>query len=146
VKSFVNLWKYLADFFLEWEMFLTQYADKFKTHTTCSINSFRKSCLLWRRVEKYGRSGQATCDSVFSCYWCQKDERYEGRKFFEKVLPFSSALPPEKCLPFFNYFHFLTSLVLFRMTHAFKILCKGLTLTNPVRLWFVNPSWIYREY
>ena len=48
---------YLAQFFLEWEMFQTQVVEKIKTHFLYLIAFFRKSCLLWDNVEKYCRRG-----------------------------------------------------------------------------------------
>jgi hypothetical protein len=38
---------YLAQFFLEWEMFQTKVVEKFKTHILCSIKVFRILCRLW---------------------------------------------------------------------------------------------------
>jgi hypothetical protein len=38
--------------------------EKVKTHIACSITSFRKSCLFWDNVEKFGRSGQATDNNI----------------------------------------------------------------------------------
>ena len=56
---------YLAQFFLEWEMFQTQVVEKIKTHILYLIAFFRKSCLLWDNVEKYcRRAGQTTDDNT----------------------------------------------------------------------------------
>jgi hypothetical protein len=53
MKTNIILWSYLAQFFLEWEMFQTQVVEKIKTHILCSIIfSPRKSCILWDNVEK----------------------------------------------------------------------------------------------
>jgi hypothetical protein len=56
----VHCWSYLAQFFLEWEIFQTEFVNKIKTHILCSITYFRKSCRLWDNVKKYSRAGQAT--------------------------------------------------------------------------------------
>jgi hypothetical protein len=64
MKTYVHLWQYLADFFLEWEVFQTKVVEKIKRHTLSSITFlFRKSCHLWDNVAKYGRAGQATDDN-----------------------------------------------------------------------------------
>jgi len=47
-----QLWSYLAQFFLEWEMFQTKFVQNIKTHVLCSITFFRKSCRLGDNVEK----------------------------------------------------------------------------------------------
>jgi hypothetical protein len=44
MMTFPHLWRYLAEFFLEWEMFQIQVAEKIKTHILCSVTIFRKSC------------------------------------------------------------------------------------------------------
>ena len=59
-NTYVHLWQYIAQFFVELDMFQTNVVEKIKTHTICSITFFRKSCRLWDKVEKYGRPGQPT--------------------------------------------------------------------------------------
>jgi hypothetical protein len=63
MKTYVHLW-YLAELFLEWEMFQTKVVEKIKTHILCSIIFFRKSCRLRGNVEKYVRARQATDDNI----------------------------------------------------------------------------------
>jgi hypothetical protein len=72
MKTYVHLW-YLAELFLEWEMFQTQVVEKIKTHFI--INKFfpQKSCRLWHNVEKYGTARQATDENIirrmrFACW------------------------------------------------------------------------------
>ena len=62
MKTIVHFWSYLAQFFIEWEMFQTNLVEKIKTHILCSVTFFppRKSCRLWENVEKYYRAVQAT--------------------------------------------------------------------------------------
>ena len=36
MKTYVNLWQYLAEFLLEWEMFQAKVVQKIKTHILCS--------------------------------------------------------------------------------------------------------------
>jgi len=55
---------YLAQFFLEREIFQTKVAEKIKTHVICSIIFFRHSCRLWDNVEKCCKAGQATDDNI----------------------------------------------------------------------------------
>jgi hypothetical protein len=64
MKTYVHLWWYLVEFFLEWEMFQTKFVDKVKTHILCSLNFFQKSCRLWDNVEKYGKARQPTDDNM----------------------------------------------------------------------------------
>ena len=50
-KTDTHFWSYLAQFFLEWEMFQTKVVEKIKTHILFSVTFFRKSCRLWDNVE-----------------------------------------------------------------------------------------------
>ena len=52
MKTFIHFWWYLAQFFLEWEMFQTKVVEKIKTHILCPVTFFRKSCRLWDNLEK----------------------------------------------------------------------------------------------
>jgi hypothetical protein len=52
MKINVHLWQYLAELFLELEMFQTKVVEEIKTHILCSGKFFRKSCRLWDNVEK----------------------------------------------------------------------------------------------
>ena len=64
MKTDIHFWSYLAQFFLEREMFQTKVVEKIETHILYSIPFFLKSCRLWENVEKYGRAGQATDDNM----------------------------------------------------------------------------------
>ena len=57
---------YLAQFFLEWEMFQTQVVEKIKTHILCSVTFFffRKSCRgekRWKNMLERGRLRMMIC-------------------------------------------------------------------------------------
>jgi hypothetical protein len=63
MKTNKRLWSYLAQFFLEWEVFQTEVVDETKIHFTFN-NFFWKSCHLRDNVKKYGGVGQVTDDST----------------------------------------------------------------------------------
>jgi hypothetical protein len=63
MKTYVHLWQYLAEFFVECEVFQTKVVEKSK-HILCSITFFWESCRLWDNVEKYGAARQATDDNI----------------------------------------------------------------------------------
>ena len=72
MQPYVHLWQYLAEVFLEWEMFQIKAVDKIK-HLSCSITFSRKSCSLWDNVEKFGGAREATDDNIirrmrFACW------------------------------------------------------------------------------
>jgi hypothetical protein len=58
----LHLWQYLADFYLEWEMFRINVVEETKTHILCSVTFFRKSCRLWDNAAKFGGTRGATND------------------------------------------------------------------------------------
>jgi hypothetical protein len=64
MKTYVHLWQYLAELFLEWEMFQTKVTGKIKTNILCSVTFSRKSHRLWDNVEKYGTARQATDGNI----------------------------------------------------------------------------------
>jgi len=64
MKTDTHFWSYLAQFFLEWEMFLTKVVEKIKTHILCSVTFSQKSFRLWGNVEKCGRYAQTTDDNM----------------------------------------------------------------------------------
>jgi len=61
MKTNVYLW-YLAEFLLEWEMFLTKVVENSKY--TFSIIFFQKLCRVWDNAERYGTARQATDDNT----------------------------------------------------------------------------------
>jgi hypothetical protein len=67
MDTFLRLWQYLAEFFLEWETLSTKGVYKIKTHILYSKASSRKLCRLGDIVERYCRPGQATDDSIIPC-------------------------------------------------------------------------------
>jgi hypothetical protein len=42
MKTYVDLWHYLAELPLEWEMFQTKFVEKIKIHILCSVIFFPK--------------------------------------------------------------------------------------------------------
>ena len=64
MKTNTHFLSYLAQFFLQWEMFQTKVVDKIKTHILCSVTFFRKSGRLWDNVVKYFTAGQAIDDNM----------------------------------------------------------------------------------
>ena len=67
MKTFSHLWQYLAEFFLELEMFQTNFVDKVKIHILSLIIFFRKSRRLWDNVEKYEATKIADSNMAARC-------------------------------------------------------------------------------
>jgi len=63
MKTNVRLWKYPAQFFVQWEMFQTEVADKIKTRILYSI-TFLLIVPFWDEVEKYGTARHATDGNI----------------------------------------------------------------------------------
>jgi len=63
MKTCVHLWWYLAEFFVEWEMFQTEVVGENKNTRFIFGNFFRESCRLWDNVEKCG-ARQAPDDNI----------------------------------------------------------------------------------
>ena len=59
----IDIYSYLAQFFLEWETFQTKVVENVKTQIPFSI-IILKIVPLWDKVEKFCTSGQATNDNT----------------------------------------------------------------------------------
>ena len=73
VFCLLHIWSYLAEFFVECEMFQTKVVEKIKTHILCSTTFPEKSYRLWDNVEKRGRAGHTRDDNMlrrmrFACW------------------------------------------------------------------------------
>jgi hypothetical protein len=73
MKTNIHFLSYLAQLFLEREMFQTNVAEKIKTHILCSVTFSRKSGRLRGNVEKCGTARQVTCGytilhMTFACW------------------------------------------------------------------------------
>jgi len=69
MKTNLYFLSYLAQLFLEYEMFQTKVVEEIKTHILCSVTFFWKSCRLWDNVDGYGRAGQAADDNMAHAYY-----------------------------------------------------------------------------
>jgi hypothetical protein len=65
MKTYIHLWKYLAQFFLEQEIFQKKLCRE-NQNTHFMFNNFfsRMSCHLSDNVEKYDTARQATDDNI----------------------------------------------------------------------------------
>jgi hypothetical protein len=70
LKTFLRLWQYLAELFLEWAMFQIKVVEKIKTHILCSVIFFflQKWCRLSDNVEKRGGAREAADDNMHARY------------------------------------------------------------------------------
>jgi hypothetical protein len=65
MKTNIYFLSYLAQFFLEWEIFHANIIEKIKNTNILSVNIFlRKSYHLWNNVEKFYRAWQHTCGNM----------------------------------------------------------------------------------
>jgi hypothetical protein len=64
MDTYVHLWYYLAEFFLEWDLFQTVLVEQVKTYFMLNNFFFRKSRPLRDNVEKFGKARQSTNDNI----------------------------------------------------------------------------------
>jgi len=43
MQTDIHYWSYLAQFFLEWQIFQTKFVEKFKTHILSSVTFFSEN-------------------------------------------------------------------------------------------------------
>ena len=75
--TYIHLWSYLAQFFLDWEMFQTEVAEKARTHVICSTIFPRKSCRLW---DNRDRPQMTVWRTHFAC-WITKVRDTHSRMY-----------------------------------------------------------------
>jgi hypothetical protein len=63
MKTYTRLWKYLAELYLECEIFQTKFVDNSKTQLHVRY-FFLKLCHLWDNVGKYDKNGRTTDDNI----------------------------------------------------------------------------------
>ena len=77
MKTFSHVEQYLAEFFLEWELFQIKVLEKIKTRISHSVTFVWKYCHLWDNVKKCG-AREATDNMVHACCvlvkWCYMHE------------------------------------------------------------------------
>ena len=63
MKTNIHFWSYLAQFFLEWEMFQTKVVQEIKTHILCSLIFFPENRavyeIMWKNNVERGRPQMA---------------------------------------------------------------------------------------
>jgi hypothetical protein len=76
MKTNTHFWSYLAQFFLEREMFQTKVVEKIKTHILCSITFFFETRavyeIMWENIVERGRP-QLTIWRMHIACWIPKD-------------------------------------------------------------------------
>jgi hypothetical protein len=68
MKIYVNLWKYFARFFLEWEIFQIKVVEKIKTHILCTTPFLEYRVLyelMWKNIVEPGRSRDNLAQAYF---------------------------------------------------------------------------------
>ena len=116
VGTYVHLWEYIAQFFLEWEMFQKKAVEKFRIHILCSIippapprPAPQILCPLWDNVLKYGRTTQATDDNIIRwkrIAWWLSTSTHTHTHILCNSYGFSTAtMVTRTCLIFTLYVH-----------------------------------------
>jgi hypothetical protein len=77
MKTDVNLWSYLAQFFLELEIFQTNVVQEIKIQVLCSKTFFRKSCRFLYTVEEYCTAGQAMGNNMTNAHCMLETQVYK---------------------------------------------------------------------
>ena len=65
MKTYIQFWKNLIQFFLEWKTAQTKVVKEIRTHILCSITFFFLILPLWDNLEKYCTAGEATDDNIW---------------------------------------------------------------------------------
>jgi hypothetical protein len=74
MKINIHFWSHLAQFFLQWEMFQIEVAEKIKTHMLCSVMVLENCAIyeiIWKNIVQPGRP-QVTIWCGHIMYWIPK--------------------------------------------------------------------------
>jgi hypothetical protein len=75
MNTYIHVWKYLAEFFLEWEIFQTKVVQKIETHILCPITFHENRAvyeIMWKNmVERQASDDNITRRMRFAC-WINK--------------------------------------------------------------------------
>jgi hypothetical protein len=52
MNTFLHLWQYLTEFFLEWEMFQIKVVEEINVHILCSVIIFKKNRAVYEIMSK----------------------------------------------------------------------------------------------
>jgi len=73
VNTYVHLWQYLTELFLEWEQFRTKFAENYKTHILCSVQFFLKIVPFFRQWSKIWYSERFHTCQYMALAFCMLD-------------------------------------------------------------------------
>ena len=120
MKTFSHLWKYLAQFFFEWEIFWIKFVEKIKTHFMLNY-FFLKSCLLWNNVEKCGGAGEAADNMAhFPARSHARTHKYTHTETCNTYCFSTATVVSWMCLSVTLYVHCLSCFVLCKTYHLLR--------------------------
>jgi hypothetical protein len=95
MKTFSHLWQYLAEFFLEWEMFQIKVVEEIKPHTSMFNNVFQNRAVYEKMSENMVESErmQIIC-RLRVAYWISKQARARVRAPTSNHQPIPPPPPP----------------------------------------------------
>jgi len=71
MQTDIHFWSYLAQFFLQWEMFQTKVVQKIKTHILCSVTFLENRAvyeIMWENIVERGREQMTTWRMRIACW------------------------------------------------------------------------------
>ena len=111
MQTNIHFLSYLAQLFLEFEMFRTDFVKEIKAHILCSINLFFENWAESETTLKYGRIKQATDDNIISrmriaCWMTKATNTHSEYLTLIVFFPLQTWLQ-RKCLNITLYAHYL---------------------------------------
>jgi hypothetical protein len=143
MKAYVHLWSYVAQYFLEWEMFYTEVVEKIKTHILCSMIFSRKSCRLWDNVKKYSIAGEATDDNkirrMCAACWITKATNTRWEYVIHIAFPRQQLLSERASVLRCTYFASFVYFIRMALLHLWRFI-SGTYCRNIARLQKMSES------
>jgi hypothetical protein len=106
IKTYVNLWQYIAELFLKLEVIHTKVVEKINTHFTFN-DIFRESWRLRNDVERYSKAGEATDENILRpmSFKCWISKATNTHSLYVILVSFSRRQWLRQCVSVLRYTH-----------------------------------------
>ena len=122
-------------------MFHTELVEKIRTHMSCSVTFSWRFCSLWDNVERYGRTREASDDSIVwcICFACWITKATDSHSEYVILLLYcnSAYMNVPECYGIFTW-----PVLFFFCTENSHLTCKPITYVMVVEMYHSWWLWI----
>ena len=145
MKTNIHFWSYLAQFFLDWEMFQAKVVEKIKTHILCSVNIYENRGfyeIMWKNYVEGGRLQMAICRMHLAC--CLTKATKHSLTIYNTYCFSTATVVKRTRLNDTLYMHCPSCLVFlkteYQYNNAFAIICDNHATSCSFYPWILVPA------